>query len=214
MRNCLVDGSSLMRPTHVPMEPCFLLLSGHALAAHHRLMKIWGACGMHSLRFRRGATSGEHSAAICDVQDAKEAAKKAKAAKAAAKIEKMKAFAAVSTKAAEKKAKAKAESDAKKVGLGIFRIQASVLLQIFRTCPSDQHTCHSIAGCLRMSVDGQNVTTLGLQAAEAEELAAALRAVQATPKGEKKDTTAPMLKGYDPPVVEAAWWVLWWTQSR
>jgi hypothetical protein len=46
-----------------------------------------------------------------------------------------------------------------------------------------------------------------MQAEEAEELAAALRAAQSTPKGSKKDTTHPMLKGYDPPVVEAAWCV-------
>lgn len=44
-----------------------------------------------------------------------------------------------------------------------------------------------------------------MQAEEAEELAAALRAAQSTPKGSKKDTAHPMLKGYDPPVVEAAW---------
>ena len=42
-----------------------------------------------------------------------------------------------------------------------------------------------------------------MQAEEAEELAAALRAAQSTPKGSKKDTAHPMLKGYDPPVVEA-----------
>jgi len=44
-----------------------------------------------------------------------------------------------------------------------------------------------------------------VQAAEAEELAAALRAAQATPKGQKKDTSVEMLKGYNPPVVESAW---------
>lgn len=47
-----------------------------------------------------------------------------------------------------------------------------------------------------------------MQAEEAEELAAALRAAQSTPKGSKKDTAHPMLKGYDPPVVEAAWCVI------
>ena len=46
-----------------------------------------------------------------------------------------------------------------------------------------------------------------MQAEEAEELAAALRSAQSTPKGSKKDTAHPMLKGYDPPVVEAAWCV-------
>lgn len=51
------------------------------------------------------------------LQDAKEAAKKAKLAKLAAKAEKARAPAAGSTKAADKKAKAKAESDAKKVGI-------------------------------------------------------------------------------------------------
>lgn len=51
----------------------------------------------------------------CAPQDAKEAAKKAKLAKLAAKAEKARAPAAGSTKAADKKAKAKAESDAKKV---------------------------------------------------------------------------------------------------
>jgi hypothetical protein len=60
------------------------------------------------------------------VQDAKEAAKKAKLAKLAAKAEKARAPAAGSTKAADKKAKAKAESDAKKVGC--------------RTCDARHHT--------------------------------------------------------------------------
>lgn len=55
---------------------------------------------------------------VVNSQEAKDAQKAAKAAKAAAKAEKMKAFAAGSAKGAEKKAKAKAESDAKKVSSG------------------------------------------------------------------------------------------------
>ncbi len=43
------------------------------------------------------------------------------------------------------------------------------------------------------------------QREEAEELAEALRSAQATPKGQKKDTTAAMPRGYHPPAVEAAW---------
>jgi hypothetical protein len=144
-------------------------------------------------------------------QDAKEAAKKAKLAKVAAKAEKAKALAANgSTKAADKKAKAKAESDAKKVGNGISERAA---------CPLHRWVCRFLGRTWCNSIAVQHshdcaqwwpplASHMGCwhrQAEEAEELAAALRAAQSTPKGSKKDTAHPMLKGYDPPVVEAAW---------
>ena len=76
------------------------------------------------------ALTTAHSCAC--FQDAKEAAKKAKLAKVAAKAEKAKALAANgSTKAADKKAKAKAESDAKKV-----RHDGSRMLQMHDPLPN------------------------------------------------------------------------------
>jgi hypothetical protein len=69
-------------------------------------------CGGSSQLLHHDAFDGSF---LTHTKDAKEAAKKAKLAKLAAKAEKAKTPAANASKAADKKAKAKAESDAKKV---------------------------------------------------------------------------------------------------
>ena len=152
-------------------------------------------------------------------QAAKLAEKEAKKAKAQAKKEKMAAMAAGDSKNAERKAKAKAESEAKRVGVSHSfpkmgdsshhvhdRTERSRMRHVSLGAPCSASATTPFLHPWNVSTAFGPIASSPQQAEEAAEVKAALEAVQATPKGQKKDTAAAMLKGYDPPTVEAAWY--------